>query len=149
MENPEQAFVDYASSHTDEAKGNEAKESMKFSITEYKDHKMTVKSEEEFKEETEKEEEDNPEHFDVFPIMKELGYHEWFLKNPRPPWIKDKIRIGNLNNVKFSCMIGHFDKKQAYLDVESPVDVMSRLHYNWIMGSRLEPRREPSNPKKI
>ncbi|GJW44490.1 hypothetical protein Tco_0073289 [Tanacetum coccineum] len=25
---------------------------------------------------------------------------------------------------------------------------MSRLHYNWIMSNRLEPRRKPSNPKK-
>ncbi|GKD08633.1 protein kinase-like domain, concanavalin A-like lectin/glucanase domain protein [Tanacetum coccineum] len=33
--------------------------------------------------------------------------------------------------------------------MESPINVMSRLHYNWIMGNRLEPRRKPSNPKKI
>ncbi|GJV78643.1 hypothetical protein Tco_1514513 [Tanacetum coccineum] len=101
---------------------------------------MTVKSEEEFEEETEEETEeeweDNPEHFNIFPTMNELGYHEWLLKNPRPPCVKAKIRTENLNNVLFSCMIGHFDKKQAYLDVESPVNVMSRLHYNWIMSSR-------------
>ncbi|GJU52490.1 MAK10-like protein [Tanacetum coccineum] len=132
---------------------DEAKESAKSSAAKYKDHEMTIKSKEEFeeetKEETEEEKEDNPKHFDVFPTMKELGYHEWLLKNPRPPWVKAKIRTGNLNNVKFSYMIGHFDKKQAYLDVESPVNVMSRLHYNWIMSSRLGPRRKPSNPKKI
>ncbi|GJU38471.1 hypothetical protein Tco_1191428 [Tanacetum coccineum] len=46
-------------------------------------------------------------------------------------------------------MVGHFDKKQAYLDVESPINVMSRLHYNWIMSKRLGPRRKPSNPGKI
>nr|GEV25998.1 hypothetical protein [Tanacetum cinerariifolium] len=55
---------------------------------EYKDHEMTVKSEEEFEEETEKEtkeeEEDSPKHFDAFPTMKELGYHEWLLKNTQP-----------------------------------------------------------------
>ncbi|GKA37458.1 MAK10-like protein [Tanacetum coccineum] len=134
-------------------KEDEAKESVKSSATEYKDHEMRVKNEEEFeeetKEETEEEEEDNPKHFDVFSTTKKLGYHEWLLKNPRPPWVKAKIRIGNLNNVKFSCMIGYFDKKQAYLDVESPINVMSRLHYNWIMSSRLEPIRKPSNPKKI
>ncbi|GJZ98962.1 protein kinase-like domain, concanavalin A-like lectin/glucanase domain protein, partial [Tanacetum coccineum] len=33
--------------------------------------------------------------------------------------------------------------------MESPINVMSRLHYNWIMSNRLEPRRKPSNPKKI
>ncbi|GKD28605.1 hypothetical protein Tco_1239383, partial [Tanacetum coccineum] len=46
-------------------------------------------------------------------------------------------------------MIGHFDKKQAYLDMESAINVMSRLYYNWIMSERLEPRKKPSNPKKI
>ncbi|GKC64852.1 hypothetical protein Tco_1097450 [Tanacetum coccineum] len=47
-----------------------------------------VESEKEVKEETEgeteKEEGDNPEHFDPFPTMKELSYHDWLLKNPRP-----------------------------------------------------------------
>ncbi|GKC64095.1 hypothetical protein Tco_1096693 [Tanacetum coccineum] len=53
-----------------------------------------------------------------------------------------------MNNVKFSCMIGHFNKEQAYLDLESPINIMSRLHYNWNMSNRLEPRRKPLNPKK-
>ncbi|GJV43392.1 hypothetical protein Tco_1427928 [Tanacetum coccineum] len=73
---------------------------VKSNTTKYKDHEMTVESEEEFEEETEeeieKEEEDSQEHFDTFPTMKEL-----------------------------------------------------RLHYNWIMSKRLETRRQPSNPKKI
>ncbi|GJY77804.1 hypothetical protein Tco_0483605 [Tanacetum coccineum] len=107
---------------------------VKTSTTEYEDHEMTVKSEEEFEEETEdeieEEEEDSPKHFDTFPTMKELRYHEWLLKNPRTTWVKTKVRTENLNNVKFSCMVGHFDKKQAYLDRESPINVMSRLHYN-------------------
>ncbi|GKC04182.1 hypothetical protein Tco_0995792 [Tanacetum coccineum] len=111
-----------------------------------------VESEKEVEEETEgetkEEEEDNPKHFDTFPTMKELRYHERLLKNPRPPWVKAKIKTGNVNNVKFSCMIGQFNKEQAYLDLESPINVMSRLHYNWIMSNRLEPRRKPLNPKK-
>ncbi|GJU51314.1 hypothetical protein Tco_1220869 [Tanacetum coccineum] len=104
--------------------------------------------EEESKGETEEEEEDNPEYFDTFPTMKELRYHEWLLKNPRRPWVKAKIRIGNVNNVKFSFMIGQFNKEQAYLDLESPINIMYRLHYNWITSNRLKPRRKPSNLKK-
>ncbi|GJZ20831.1 hypothetical protein Tco_0557421 [Tanacetum coccineum] len=77
MENPEYAFVEYASSQ-----GN-----VKSSTTEYKDHEMTVESEEEFEEETEEE----------------------------------------------------IDEEEE----DSP------LHYNWIMSKRLEPRRKPSNLKKI
>ncbi|GJY18590.1 MAK10-like protein [Tanacetum coccineum] len=96
-------------------KEDEAKEegSVKSSVTENKDHEMKFESEEEFeeetKEETEEEEEDNPKHFDTFLTMKELGYHEWLFKNPRP----------------------------------------HGLHYNWIMSNRLESRRKLSNPKKI
>ncbi|GJU58233.1 protein kinase-like domain, concanavalin A-like lectin/glucanase domain protein [Tanacetum coccineum] len=104
--------------------------------------------EEETEGETEEEVEDGPKHLDTFPTMKELRYHKWLLKNPRPPWVKAKIITENMNNVKFSCMIGQFNKDQAYLDLESPINIMSRLHYNWIMSNRLEPRRKPSNPKK-
>ncbi|GKE81050.1 protein kinase-like domain, concanavalin A-like lectin/glucanase domain protein [Tanacetum coccineum] len=134
---------------------NETKEegNVKTSTTEYEDHEMTLESEEEFGEETEdeikEEDEDNPKHFGIFPTMKELRYHEWLLKNPRPPWVKTKVRTGNLNNVKFSCMVGYFDKKQAYLDMESLINVMYRLHYNWIMSKSLGPRKKPSNPGKI
>ncbi|GKB64211.1 MAK10-like protein [Tanacetum coccineum] len=109
-------------------KEDEAKEegSVKSSVTKNEDRKMTFESKEEFEEETEEEteeeEEDNPKHFDTFSTMKELGYHEWLLKNPRPPWVKAKIRTENLNNIKFSYMIGHFYKKQAYLDMESPIN---------------------------
>ncbi|GJU60415.1 hypothetical protein Tco_1238181 [Tanacetum coccineum] len=71
-------------------KEDESKEegSAKSSVTKNKDHEMTFENVEEFKEETkeetEEEEEDNPKHFDTFHTMKELGYHEWLLKNPRP-----------------------------------------------------------------
>ncbi|GKE55792.1 hypothetical protein Tco_1494977 [Tanacetum coccineum] len=136
-------------------KEDEAKEegNVKTSKTEYEDHEMTVESVEEFKEESEEEikeeEEDSPKQFDTFPTMKELRYHEWILKNPRPLWVKAKVRTRNLNNVKFSCMIGSFYKKQAYLDKESPINVMSRLHYNWIMSKRMGPKRQPLNPRKI
>nr|GEW93356.1 protein kinase-like domain, concanavalin A-like lectin/glucanase domain protein [Tanacetum cinerariifolium] len=105
--------------------------------------------EEVIEEEEDKEEEHDLEYFDTFLDMEKLGYHEWHLKNPRPSWVKAKIGTGNLNNVKFSCMIGHFVKKQAYIDLESPINMMSRLHYKWIMSNRLESRKKPSNPKKI
>ncbi|GJW63027.1 hypothetical protein Tco_0114911, partial [Tanacetum coccineum] len=34
--------------------------------------------------EVKEEEEEDLEYFDILPTMKELGYHEWLLKNPRP-----------------------------------------------------------------
>ncbi|GJT94968.1 putative reverse transcriptase domain-containing protein [Tanacetum coccineum] len=87
---------------------------------------------EEFEEE---EEEDDLEYFDTFPTREELEYHESILKNPRSPCIRAKIRTGNLNNIKISCMIGHFFKEQAYIDLESIVNVMSSLNYYWIMNT--------------
>ncbi|GJU51994.1 hypothetical protein Tco_1221549 [Tanacetum coccineum] len=107
-----------------------------------------VSWENEFEEE-EEEEEDDLEHFHTFPTIEELGYHEWILKNPRPSWVNAKVREGNLNNIKISCMIGHFLKRHAYIDLESPINVMSRLNYYWIMSKGLESRRKPSNPKKV
>ncbi|GJT19427.1 MAK10-like protein [Tanacetum coccineum] len=54
------------------------------------------KVEEETEGETEEEKDNDPKHFDTFTTMKELRYHEWLLKNPQPPWVKAKIRTGNV-----------------------------------------------------
>ncbi|GJQ95881.1 DNA-directed DNA polymerase [Tanacetum coccineum] len=91
---------------------------------------------------------DDVEYFDTFPTLEELGYHEWLLKYPKPSWVKAKIRTRNLNNIKISCMIGHFLKRQAYINLESPINVMSKHHYKWIMSKGLESRHKPSNPSK-
>ncbi|GJS06560.1 MAK10-like protein [Tanacetum coccineum] len=97
----------------------------------------------------EEEEDEDDENFNSFPTMKELSHHEWLLKNPRPPWVKEKIRAGSLNNIKISCMIGHFFKRHAYIDLESPINIMSRRQYNQIVTYDLRSRRKPSNPGKI
>ncbi|GJZ96092.1 protein kinase-like domain, concanavalin A-like lectin/glucanase domain protein [Tanacetum coccineum] len=88
------------------------------------------------------------EYFDTFPTLEELEYHEWLLKYPKPSWVKAKIRTRNLNNIKISCKMGHFLKRQAYIDLESPINVMSKQHYNKIMNKGLESRQKPSNPSK-
>ncbi|GKD24628.1 protein kinase-like domain, concanavalin A-like lectin/glucanase domain protein [Tanacetum coccineum] len=69
------------------------------------------------------------EHFDTFPTMKELEYHEWLFN-------------------KTQNHHGHFLKRQAYIDLESPINVMSKQHYNKIMKKGLESRLKPSNPSK-
>nr|GEX12408.1 hypothetical protein [Tanacetum cinerariifolium] len=88
MEDPEQALVDY----------------QKYKKT-YEEVESEKEVEEETKGETEEEEEDDPERFGTFLTVKELRYHEWILKNPRPPLVKAKIRTENVNNVELSCMI--------------------------------------------
>ncbi|GJX24361.1 MAK10-like protein [Tanacetum coccineum] len=73
-------------------KENEAKESAKSNTTEYKDHEMIVENKEKFEEETEEktkeEEEDNPEYFEVFPTIKELGFLAlgWHLEEIHMTW---------------------------------------------------------------
>ncbi|GKA75270.1 zinc finger, CCHC-type containing protein [Tanacetum coccineum] len=92
----------------------EKEEGCKPNAAEYKDHKGTVEAEEEveeenkeeFEEESEEETEEDPEYFDTFPIIEELRYHEWILKNPRPPWVIAKIRTRNMDNIKIECMVG-------------------------------------------
>ncbi|GKF36284.1 hypothetical protein Tco_0113042, partial [Tanacetum coccineum] len=96
----------------------------------------------------EEEEDEDDENFNSFPTMKKLSHHEWLLKNPRPHWVKARIRAGSLNNIKISCMIGHFFKKHAYIDLESPVNIMSRHQYNQIMNYGLRSRQKPSNLDK-
>ncbi|GJT79587.1 hypothetical protein Tco_1053929 [Tanacetum coccineum] len=91
---------------------------------------------------------DDTEYFDTFPTLEELGCHEWLLKYPKPSWVKAKIITGNLNNIKISCMIGHFLKRQAYIDLESPINVMFKQHSKCIMSKGLESRQKPFNPSK-
>ncbi|GJV14649.1 MAK10-like protein [Tanacetum coccineum] len=55
----------------------------------------------------EEEDDEDGENFNLFPTLKELTHHAWILKNPRPPWVKARIRVGSPNNIKISCMVGH------------------------------------------
>ncbi|GJW07291.1 hypothetical protein Tco_1569714 [Tanacetum coccineum] len=123
-------------------KEDEAKEegNFKTSTTEYEDYEMTVESEEEFEEETEeeikKEEEDSPKHFDTFPTMKELRYHEWFLKTPRPLWVEAKVgakkeTIKPWENLQFygrvkglTVFVGNFTYECDFMVLEDTTSVI-------------------------
>ncbi|GJY28069.1 protein kinase-like domain, concanavalin A-like lectin/glucanase domain protein [Tanacetum coccineum] len=97
----------------------------------------------------EEEEDEDDESFNSFPTMKELSHHEWLLKHPRPPWVKAKVRAGSPNNIKISCMIGHIFKRHAYIDLESPINIISRHQYNQIMTYGLRSWQKPSKPDEI
>ncbi|GJV74452.1 protein kinase-like domain, concanavalin A-like lectin/glucanase domain protein [Tanacetum coccineum] len=97
----------------------------------------------------EEEDDEDGENFNSFLTMVELTHHEWLLKNPRPPWVKARIRAESQNNIKISYMISHFFKRHAYIDLESPINIMSRCQYNQIMTYGLRSRQKPSNPNKI
>ncbi|GKE25411.1 hypothetical protein Tco_1436923 [Tanacetum coccineum] len=97
----------------------------------------------------EEEEDEDEESFNLFPTMMELSHHEWLLKYPRPSWVRAKVRARSPNNIKISCMVGHIFKRQAYIDLESPSNIMSRHQYNQIMTYGLRSRQKPSKPDKI
>ncbi|GJU97359.1 hypothetical protein Tco_1326630 [Tanacetum coccineum] len=117
---------------------------------EVEEEESEFETNEEVEEIIEEEEDDGDgEYFNLFPTMMELTHHEWLLKNPRPPWVKARIKTRSPNNTKISCMIGHFFIRHAYIDLESPINIMSRRQYNQIMTYELTSRQKPSNPKKI
>ncbi|GKD28065.1 hypothetical protein Tco_1234279 [Tanacetum coccineum] len=50
-------------------------------------------------EEEEDEEDGYLESFNTSPSIEALEYHEWLSKNPRPHWVRAKIRTGSLHNI--------------------------------------------------
>nr|GEU29579.1 hypothetical protein [Tanacetum cinerariifolium] len=128
----------------------EVKEEVKEVIDEEEsDVEIDEEVEEILKDEEEEEDDEDGENFNSFLTMTELTHCEWLLKNPRPPWVKARIRAGSLNNIIISYMIRHFFKRHAYIDLESPSNIMSRRQYKQIMTYRLESTQKPSNLNKI
>ncbi|GJR98754.1 hypothetical protein Tco_0270928 [Tanacetum coccineum] len=58
-----------------------------------------------------------------------------FLKNPI-------ITEGCPSNLKIPCNIGYVHIEKAYIDLNSPLNVMTRMLYNWIMRRKLDPRED-------
>ncbi|GJY41305.1 MAK10-like protein [Tanacetum coccineum] len=49
-------------------------------------------------------------------------------------------RKGCPSNLKVSCNIGYVHVEKAYIDLNSPLNVMTRMLYNWIMRRKLDPK---------
>nr|GEZ47624.1 MAK10-like protein [Tanacetum cinerariifolium] len=86
------------------------------------------------------------EYFDIFPTRSELAYHKYlmcslipsiFLRNPI-------IMEGCPSNLEIPCNIRHVHMEKAYIDPNSPLNIMTRMMYNSIIRRKLEPR-ENSN----
>ncbi|GKB69636.1 hypothetical protein Tco_0931048 [Tanacetum coccineum] len=85
------------------------------------------------------------EYFDRFLTRSELAYHKYLMCGPIPYlFLRNPIIVGGCpSNLKIPCNIGHVHVEKAYIDLNSPVNVMTRLQYNWIMRKQLEPREDP------
>ncbi|GJU18255.1 retrotransposon ORF1 [Tanacetum coccineum] len=44
------------------------------------------------------------------------------------------------SNLKIPCKIGHVHVEKAYIDLNSPLNIMTQMMYNWIMRIKLDPR---------
>ncbi|GJR14880.1 MAK10-like protein [Tanacetum coccineum] len=90
-------------------------------------------------------------HFDKFLTCDELAYHKYLMHDPYlSKIVRDPIiKRGNPSNLKIPCNIGHVHIVRAYIDLDSPLNIMSRSCYNWIMTARLAPRKNPKSPSGL
>nr|GEX12621.1 MAK10-like protein [Tanacetum cinerariifolium] len=82
------------------------------------------------------------EYFDTFPTRDELTYHKYFMSGPIPSiFLRNPIiKEGCPHNLKIPCNIRHVHIEKAYIDLNSPLNIMSRMMYNWIMRRKLNPK---------
>ncbi|GJW52899.1 MAK10-like protein [Tanacetum coccineum] len=82
------------------------------------------------------------EYFDIFPTWSELAYHKYLMCGPIPSiFLRNPIIMeGCPSNLKIPCNIRHVHVEKAYIDLNSPLNIMTRMMYNWIMRRKLDPR---------
>nr|GEU67280.1 reverse transcriptase domain-containing protein [Tanacetum cinerariifolium] len=82
------------------------------------------------------------EYFDMFPTQSELVYHKYLMCGPIPsifmriPIITEECP----SNLKIPFNIGYVHVDKAYIDLNSPLNIMTQMMYNWIMRRKLNPR---------
>ncbi|GKB08961.1 hypothetical protein Tco_0837273 [Tanacetum coccineum] len=88
---------------------------------------------------------------DRFPTEEELAYHKELLGESQSPFstLEPKIKRGNPWSLKIPCVIGTVYTGHAYIDLQSPISVMSRAHYNKIREKSFQARRNPYQPYKF
>ncbi|GJS03944.1 retrotransposon ORF1 [Tanacetum coccineum] len=103
---------------------------------------IVQKNDDSHKEELEAREQE-VEYFDVLPTRSELAYHKYLMRGPIPSiFLRNPIITkGCPSNLKIPCNIGHVHVERAYIDLNSPLNIMTRMMYNWIMRRKLDPRK--------
>ncbi|GKA82757.1 hypothetical protein Tco_0789505 [Tanacetum coccineum] len=81
------------------------------------------------------------EYFDIFPTRSELAYHKYLMCGPIPLiFLRNPIITeGCPSNLKIPCNIRHVHAEKAYIDLNSPLNIMTQMMYNWIMRRKLDP----------
>nr|GEX44791.1 hypothetical protein [Tanacetum cinerariifolium] len=148
MEDPEQAFIEYASSHTDEARGNphDKPEEEEKKGEDNPKNTNTVQRKEEQKDtpqlkindpavidkirpsRDDKQVEwlDVEEPLNLVDTSEESVYESLIKEMPKFSLNYDfRIKEGDPQNLKIPCMIGHKSTANAYINVDLPMNVMS------------------------
>nr|GEU61194.1 retrotransposon Orf1 [Tanacetum cinerariifolium] len=81
---------------------------------------------------------------DIFLARSELTYHKYLMYGPIPLiFLRNPFIAGGCpSNLKIPCNIGHVHIQKAYIDLNSPLNIMTRMMYNWIMRRKLNPRED-------
>ncbi|GKB63688.1 hypothetical protein Tco_0919874 [Tanacetum coccineum] len=84
------------------------------------------------------------EYFDTFPTRDELAYHKYLMCRPIPLiFLRNPIITeGCSSNLKIPCNIGHVLVEKAYIYLNSPLNIMTSMMYNWTMRRKLNPRED-------
>nr|GEW86228.1 protein kinase-like domain, concanavalin A-like lectin/glucanase domain protein [Tanacetum cinerariifolium] len=56
-----------------------------------------------------------------------------------------EVHRGCPSILKIPYNIGYIHVKKAYIDLNSPINVMNRMQFNWIMRKQLEPKEDPNS----
>ncbi|GJX03049.1 hypothetical protein Tco_0188965 [Tanacetum coccineum] len=82
------------------------------------------------------------EYFDIFPTRSKLAYDKYIMRGPIPLiFLRNPIITeGCPSDLKIPCNIGHVHMEKAYIDLNSPLNIMTRMMHNWIMRRKLDPR---------
>ncbi|GJV20049.1 hypothetical protein Tco_1369069 [Tanacetum coccineum] len=72
------------------------------------------------------------EYFDIFLTRSELAYHKYLMCGLIPSiFLRNPInKEGCPSNLKIPCNIGHVHVEKAYIDLNSPLNIMIRMMYN-------------------
>ncbi|GKC71023.1 hypothetical protein Tco_1116906 [Tanacetum coccineum] len=69
------------------------------------------------------------EYFDMLPTRSELAYHKYLMCGPIPSiFLRNPIITeGCPSNLKIPCNIRHVHVEKAYIDLKSPINIMTRM----------------------
>ncbi|GKF90695.1 hypothetical protein Tco_0274396, partial [Tanacetum coccineum] len=84
------------------------------------------------------------EYIDTFPTRDELTYHRYLMSGPIPSiFLRNLIfKEGCPYNLKIPCNIRCMHIEKAYIELNSPINIITRMMYNLIRRRKLNPRED-------